>query len=142
MSQQIIPRLAPRMQEVGVPDRQRPQPTVLVVEDNGMVRTLTARALRESGYRVLEAADGLAALEALAGAEKITLVVTDIVMPRMDGYELVARLMATPKPPAVLFMSGYGMAHRELPAPLLEKPFSPAVLQAKVQRLLDMRAQP
>jgi CheY-like chemotaxis protein len=112
-------------------------PTILVVEDNGMVRNLVARALRELGHRVLEAEDGLAALDVLAGGEKINLVITDLVMPRMDGYQLAAQLESRAHRPAVLFISGCGVTHQEL-TPLLQKPFAPGVLQCEVQRMLDI----
>jgi CheY-like chemotaxis protein len=93
------------------------------------------------GHRVLEAEDGLAALDVLAGGEKINLVVTDIMMPRMDGYQLAAHLKSRAHRPAVLFISGCGVTHQEL-TPLLEKPFAPAALQCEVQRLLDRGADP
>lgn len=107
-----------------------------------MVRTIAARALRESGHRVLEAADGVAALDVLASGEQINLVITDIVMPRMDGYQLAAHLKSSPRPPALLFISGCSVNDQGLATPLLQKPFSPAVLQAEAQRLLGMVSGP
>ena len=124
------------MQSVAVSDPDASGATILIVEDNGMVRNLAARALRELGHRVLEAEDGLVALDVLAGGEKINLVITDLLMPRMDGYQLAAELESRAHRPAVLFISGCGVPHQVL-TPLLEKPFAPAVLQCEVQRLLD-----
>jgi len=109
----------------------------LVVEDEEVVRLMTARALREAGYRVIDAHDGVAALEVLDGEGPVQLVLTDVVMPRMDGHQLAVHLEARSQTPAVLFMSGYGPEHLEdLPGPILNKPFSPATLQATVQLLL------
>jgi two-component system, cell cycle sensor histidine kinase and response regulator CckA len=109
--------------------------TVLVVEDQLDVRALMVRALIEQGYRVLEAGDGHEALEILGKEPAVQLVVTDIVMPRLDGYELARRLAPTRIP--VLFVSGYGDRYTVLPGPLLEKPFSPVALTEAVERLLD-----
>jgi CheY-like chemotaxis protein len=109
--------------------------TVLVVEDQLDVRALMVRALFEQGYRVLEAGDGHEALEILGKQPGVQLVVTDIVMPRLDGFELARKLAPTRIP--VLFVSGYGDRYTVLPGPLLEKPFSPIALTEAVERLLD-----
>lgn len=108
--------------------------TVLVVEDQIPVRGMMVRALTDAGYRALEAGDGVEALEVLAAFPEIALVVTDIVMPRMDGFELAAEVGKRSRAP-VLFTSGYGQHHRELPSEFLQKPFTPAALVAAVRRL-------
>jgi CheY-like chemotaxis protein len=108
--------------------------TVLVVEDQLDVRALMVRALIEQGYRVLEAGDGQEALKIFRKDPAVQLVVTDIVMPRMSGFELAERLAPTRVP--VLFVSGYGDRYTVLPGPLLEKPFSPVALTEAVERLL------
>ena len=110
--------------------------TVLVVEDDRALRTLMVRTLSEKGYRAVEASDGIEALEKLATDSEIELVVTDIVMPRMNGVELAQELAASVRA-RLLFVSAYGKEYTELPASLLEKPFSQAALIAEVERLLE-----
>jgi CheY-like chemotaxis protein len=112
--------------------------TVLVVDDDRRLRALMVRALTSKGYRALEASDGMEALEQLAADPDIELVVTDIVMPRMNGVELARQLAASART-RLLFVSAFGQEYTELPAPLLEKPFSPAALLAEVDRLLETR---
>jgi CheY-like chemotaxis protein len=112
--------------------------TVLVVDDDRRLRALMVRALTAKGYRALEASDGMEALEQLAADPDIELVVTDIVMPRMNGVELARQLAASART-RLLFVSAFGQEYTELPAPLLEKPFSPAALLAEVDRLLEAR---
>jgi CheY-like chemotaxis protein len=112
--------------------------TVLVVEDDPTLRALMVRTLSDKGYRALEASDGVEALERLAADPDIELVVTDIVMPRMNGVELAQRLVASAHT-RLLFVSAYGKDYTELPASLLEKPFSPAALIAEVDKLLEVQ---
>lgn len=121
--------------------------TILLVEDEEMVRSLAARALRNFGYTIIEAEDGR---EALAICERpdsdIDLVVTDVAMPHMGGRELAFRLSQLAPDLPVLFMSGYtGEEVRErgmLPAgvPFQSKPFAPDALASRVRRLLDKAA--
>src|SRR5918993_2930653 len=113
--------------------------TVLVVEDDPALRRLMVRTLSDKGYRVLEASDGIEALERLAVDADIELVVTDIVMPRMNGVELAQQLAASART-RLLFVSAFGEQYTELPASLLEKPFSQAALIAQVERLLEVQA--
>ena len=118
--------------------------TILVVEDDPMVRDVTVRALRHEGYRVLVASSGGEALalrdEALSGAQ---LLVTDMVMPGISGRQVAEELCRRHPGLRVLFVSGYSpdvVAERGLLAPgceLLEKPFSPDVLAARVRAILD-----
>jgi len=110
--------------------------TVLVVEDDPALRALMVRTLSNKGYRTVEAGDGIEALERLAADPDIELVVTDIVMPRMNGVELAQELIASARA-RLLFVSGFGEDYTELPASLLEKPFSPTALIAEVERLLE-----
>jgi CheY-like chemotaxis protein len=112
--------------------------TVLVVEDDRALRTLMVRSLSAKGYRALEASDGIEALEQLAVNPEIELIVTDIVMPRMNGIELAQQLAASART-RLLFVSAFGEEYRELPASLLEKPFSQAALIAEVDRLLEVQ---
>ena len=110
--------------------------TVLVVEDDPTVRAFMVRTLSAKGYRTLEAKDGIEALEQLAAEPGIELVVTDIVMPRMNGVDLAQQLVASARA-RLLFVSAFGKEYTELPASLLEKPFSQAALIAEVDRLLQ-----
>ena len=117
--------------------------TILLVEDEEAVRKLARRVLEGSGYKVLEARDGKAALNAVAAHPgPLDLVLTDVVMPGMSGQELSARLVAQQPGLNVLYVSGYTddaiLQHgRLLPnTAFLQKPFSPATLVSKVQEVL------
>jgi two-component system, cell cycle sensor histidine kinase and response regulator CckA len=113
------------------------QLTVLVVDDEELLRRFMAQAMAADGYRVLEASNGVEALAWFQnGAPPIHLVVTDILMPDMDGVELAARLATRSPPPPVLFVTG-GHGHSTLPGPVLLKPFLRSDLSAVVRRLLD-----
>ncbi len=86
------------------PSRTESNATVLVAEDSPIMRDVVAESLRSYGLRVLEAGDGAEALDVLAGADAVDLVVTDLEMPRMDGFELIQRLRERggPRIPAVV----------------------------------------
>jgi signal transduction histidine kinase/CheY-like chemotaxis protein len=117
--------------------------TILVVEDEAGVRELACQFLRVKGYDVLEAEGGVEALE-VAGRHSgpIHLLLSDMVMPRMSGSELAAKLRAIRPEIRVAFMSGYsefsrGDLGKEFPeAPVLQKPFSPASLVEIVREAL------
>lgn len=118
-----------------------PVSTVLLVEDEELVRRSLEETLAQHGFRVLHARD---AAEALALSEsyggKIDLLVTDVVMPGMDGYELAQRMAHSRPGMPVLFISGYGdeaRMNRLRGRPFFPKPFSPAALLEKVQSLLS-----
>ena len=116
--------------------------TILVVDDEASVRSLTTRMLEEHGYSVVEAHDGSEAwtlLESMAG--RIDVVVSDVVMPRLDGLELARCMGIMPHPPPILLMSGYGLSALELERPLLAKPFRGHELLAAVHRLLEAPGQ-
>ena len=112
--------------------------TVLVVEDEAMVRDLISRTLRRDGFTVLEAEDGEHGIEVARRAGALDLVVTDVVMPRLGGREMAARLMAERPGLRVLFVSGYsgqnarGGADLEPERDLLMKPFTPSTLLDRV----------
>jgi CheY-like chemotaxis protein len=112
------------------------QRTILLVEDHDPLRAMTARTLGEHGYRVLEASDGSAALELLVSGVQVDLVLTDIVMPRMDGYQLAASLRVRCPTVPILFMSGYSDNRFQVPGRFLAKPFTADLLTAEVERLL------
>jgi two-component system, cell cycle sensor histidine kinase and response regulator CckA len=115
--------------------------TIVVVEDDAMVRELTSTILRQRGYRVLEMTDAEACLRhAESGGSPGDLLVTDVVMPGMDGKQLYDRLSRAYPPLKVLFISGY--AHDVL-APhglggfhFIQKPFTPDGLVTKVREAL------
>jgi CheY-like chemotaxis protein len=120
--------------------------TVLLVEDEESVRSMVRRVLEGQGYTVLSAANGDEALElARQHTADIDLVFTDVVMPGMNGSELVERLRESRPEIRVIFMSGYaeGAVRRGLLDPTttyLQKPFSPATLIELVRRVLEERA--
>lgn len=118
-------------------------PTVLVVDDESSLRTLVARRLAHDGYQVLEAGNGLEALDLLQAPDAdIRLVITDIRMPGMDGYELADRLVDRPKSPPIVFISGYGQSGVWLPGSVFAKPFSMDALMDEVRRLLAVKGGP
>jgi two-component system, cell cycle sensor histidine kinase and response regulator CckA len=81
--------------------------TILLVEDEDMVRAVAERALTRNGYTVITAANGEAALEMLEGRSDIDLIVSDVVMPIMDGPTMVRKARADFPNMPILFMSGY-----------------------------------
>ncbi|MBI5068062.1 MAG: PAS domain S-box protein [Deltaproteobacteria bacterium] len=118
--------------------------TVLVLDDEPLVRSAVGRPLRALGYRVLEAGDGEEALRALADApgRRVDLLVTDLVLPGVGGPEVVASLRDLLPGLPVLFVSGYSDRALELErfgprAGFLAKPFASAELTRKVRELLD-----
>jgi PAS domain S-box-containing protein len=129
--------------EAGAP-MPRGSETLLLVEDEAKVREPTRALLERLGYRVLAAGSGAEALAAAAAHPgRIDLVVTDVVMPQMNGAELTARLRAARPGTRVLFMSGYDdriLARHgfdESSVELLPKPFTAEVLAARVRSMLD-----
>jgi CheY-like chemotaxis protein len=116
---------------------------ILVVEDEPAVRTTVRRMLERLGYKVLEAADGAEALGILDTAMmRIDLVLTDMVMPDVDGRLLAECVAEGNRAPRVLCMSGYpddvlrrGPAHPGLP--MLQKPFTQEELARAVRESLD-----
>ncbi|MDB4875039.1 MAG: Blue-light-activated protein [Gemmatimonadetes bacterium] len=120
--------------------------TILLVEDDPMVRNIAARSLRERGYDVIEAKNGADALLAAEHhARPIHLVVTDVVMPDMDGRELFDCVRRWYPKLAVLFISGYtrgAISAQQIEqenTSFLAKPFELDVLGAEVRALLDGR---
>jgi PAS domain S-box-containing protein len=124
----------------------RGKETVLVAEDEPMVRAIMARTLRDCGYEVLETPDGRAALDILeARGGQVSLIVADVVMPDMGGREMAARLGERWPDVPVLFTSGYtGMdvVRRGLldeGQEFLQKPLAPEALARKVREMVDAK---
>jgi two-component system, cell cycle sensor histidine kinase and response regulator CckA len=116
---------------------QLPSITILVVDDNPEVCSLIARVLRAGGYDVLEAHDGLEALRMLPTLPGLQLLVTDVVMPGMNGFDLASHTVASCNVP-VLFVSAYPQSGTDIPGPLLQKPFLPETLLELVAQLLAL----
>lgn len=119
--------------------------TILLVEDEDMLRGLIRELLEIKGYLVLEASQGVEALEIFKQSrEPVDLVLTDVVMPHMSGSELVERLRKEQPALRVIFMSGYTGAnnaaiHKSLEMPgvaFLQKPFRLNALISQVEELL------
>jgi two-component system cell cycle sensor histidine kinase/response regulator CckA len=118
--------------------------TILLVEDQAGIREVANDYLLQLGYNVLIAADGEAAMQvALSQNQRIDLLITDVVMPRMGGRALAARLLATQPTAKVLFISGYpdspmpGQEDSIVDGEILRKPFSLKALASKARWLLD-----
>jgi len=117
--------------------------TVLLVEDEDPVRKFGARALRNKGYKVIEAESGEAALEVIRNAaEKIDLLITDVVMPRLDGPGLVREVREIRSDIKVIFISGYAedafrqRLDSDSDIDFLSKPFSLKQLATKVKDVI------
>jgi DNA-binding response OmpR family regulator len=126
-----------------VPDEEGAR-TLLVVEDEGAVRELVRTALTRAGYRVLAARDGEEALtRAAAHAGRIDLLLTDVVMPGLNGRDLALRFRQVRPTARVLFMSGFASdviaedGGLWGDSDLLAKPFTPNELLARVQAALS-----
>ncbi len=115
--------------------------TVLIVEDAEDVRILARRTLQERGYTVLVARDAQEAIE-IAGARRVDLLLTDIVMPRTSGPQLVAKYASMKDRPLVVYMSGYAddaLSQYELDPSVVfvRKPFTPSTLARVIRSALD-----
>jgi CheY-like chemotaxis protein len=119
--------------------------TVLLVEDDPLVRAMAKRLLKQQGYRVLEATNGEEALRVIQeqAGEEIHLLLTDVVMPQMGGKELADQLKILRPDIKVLYISGYtdnAIVHQGVLNPgthFLQKPFSIKTLSHKVRDVLD-----
>ncbi|HEY7613604.1 MAG TPA: PAS domain S-box protein [Gemmatimonadales bacterium] len=117
--------------------------TVLIVEDEALVRALVVRALRSHGYRCLEARDAAEALRVIEQGTDLDLVITDVVMPGMSGGGLGDQLALIRPQLPVLYTSAYvdedviGRGLLEQGRPFLQKPCTPRELALKVREVLD-----
>jgi PAS domain S-box-containing protein len=129
---------------LGLPRAERGQETILLVEDETNLRGLARQYLETQGYKILEAEDGAAALQIVDGHKgTIDLLLTDVIMPGINGRELAAKITRLLPGIRVLYMSGYtenavghdGMLDAGIN--LLQKPFSLPALKDRVQEVLD-----
>lgn len=120
--------------------------TILIVEDEDAIRTLTVRMLKPLGYKLLEARDGVEALTLCRTPDtKIDLVLCDMVMPKLSGKDFAKKLFEMPNPPKLLFVSGYSSDEtlqgktigRDIP--YIAKPYTRDQLALKIRAVLDSR---
>jgi CheY-like chemotaxis protein len=141
----------PRVEQPAVPEIESPAvaaergtETILLVEDEDMVRKLVRETLEHEGYHILEAATPEQAGRICRNFNgKIHLMITDVVMPKENGQALAARLGEVRPDMKVLYMSGYTDSEVLIDAipqsEFLQKPFTPAALALKVRRVLQPR---
>jgi len=122
--------------------------TILVVDDDAAIRAMLRRILEPAGYQILEAADGLAALEQIE-AERPDLILLDMIMPRLDGWGVLRALQQSPPLATipVVLVSGHILAEDSQvrawgAVAQLPKPFRPTALRALVAELLTPGEQP
>jgi CheY-like chemotaxis protein len=112
--------------------------TVLLVEDEAPVRSSIRRALERQGYTVLDAAHGLDAVAAFErNADRVDLLLSDVVMPQLGGRPLVERLRRSKPDLPALLMSGYSQDDPASEVPLIQKPFDMTALVERVRKVLD-----
>jgi DNA-binding NtrC family response regulator len=124
-------------------DELLPASSLLVAEDDPQLRRFVSRALELDGFKVVPVCDGEAALAAFRNApDAFDLVLTDAVMPRMDGLTLVKEITAQRPEQKVVFMSGYSAKLQEMMASapegmtFIQKPFDPEHLTQSIRRKL------
>ncbi|MCL5743410.1 MAG: response regulator, partial [Acidobacteria bacterium] len=140
-----LPRIfdvAPENAETEVADSHGTE-TILLVEDEDAVRTLSIKILEKAGYKLLVAADPAEALRLVGSySENIDLMITDVIMPGMSGRDLARELETSRPSMQVLYISGYTdnaiVHHGVLEAGLhfVQKPFTPQALTQKVREVL------
>jgi len=118
--------------------------TVLLAEDEPMLRQVVGQTLRHSGYRVIEAEDGTAGLEMLRSEALIDVLLTDVKMPGLNGYELAEAGLSLRPTMKVMLMTGYADeaipdAIRLASIPILRKPFDFAKLASSVREGISPR---
>jgi CheY-like chemotaxis protein len=135
--------------EAPPPESLRGTERILIAEDNEHVRIIASRSLAELGYVVVQTTnpdEAIAAAE--SAAQPFDLLLTDVVMPGMNGKQLAERLQAAQPGLRVLFMTGYtanAVVHRGVLEPgthLVQKPFTPESLAEKVRQVLDADSTP
>ncbi|WNZ21469.1 response regulator [Leptolyngbya sp. NK1-12] len=122
------------------------QPTVLIVDDSINVRRFLALTLEKAGYQVAQAKDGQDAIDKLAAGLKVEAVICDIEMPRLDGYEFLARVKSSPvlkEIPVAMLTSRSGEKHRRLAMSLgatayFSKPYNEQTLLQTLEKMMDL----
>ncbi len=139
----VVPEQEAELAGPGKPmPKREPNETILLAEDEPAVRGLVRETLRQLGYAVLEAADGYEALKVIEEHNtEIHLLLTDVIMPLMNGHELAVRMEAVRPGTKVLYMSGYTddvLAFHGIGPEIdfIQKPFSCADLAEKLEKLL------
>jgi len=123
-------------------------PAILVVDDQRIARRLAQRILSEAGYRTFEAADGAEALEVLELTGPVSLLLVDVVMPRLNGAALVREVLERWPTQRVLYMSAHPAEvlvqyqAADIATPFLAKPFTRDELLTKVEEALQDQAAP
>lgn len=113
--------------------------TILVVDDEEMMRALLTRTMEAEHYQVYAAGDGVEALELMGKGVPVDLVIADVSMPRMDGRQLAVELSRLhPHLPIVLISGVYLGGTPDLPGPVLPKPFTPMALASRVREVLAL----
>ncbi len=118
---------------------------VLLVEDEGTVRTVAMRILQRRGFSVFVASSGEDALTMLAASGGVDVIISDVMMPGMSGLELAERVSVTPEAPPVVLMSGFATpemdpgALQRLAVRFLPKPFTPDELEAVVRQVVAQK---
>jgi CheY-like chemotaxis protein len=137
---QITEASEPQHEDVTAPGTE----TILLAEDDEAVRTLARMILEGQGYKVLQARNGIEAIQVCEKyAEPIHLLITDVVMPNLNGRQTAEKLIELRREMKVLFLSGYTddaiVRHGVLQAnvPFLQKPFTANALALKVREVLD-----
>ena len=114
---------------------------ILVVDDESRMRKLVKDFLEREGYQVLEAGDGLEAMEAFYAEKDIALIILDVMMPKMDGWQTCREIRQSSKVPIIMLtargderdeLQGFNLGVDEY----ISKPFSPKILVARVNALL------
>jgi DNA-binding NtrC family response regulator len=137
----MLPNQSPSQDQASAGELAR----ILIVDDEPTVRRLTARVLEGEGYQVSEAVDGLEALDIVrSNGSELGVVISDIVMPRLNGVELLQNITTVHPDLPVILMSGYGTGRLKdlgiaAPCAVLHKPFPPQTLIAEVRRCIRAR---
>jgi CheY-like chemotaxis protein len=138
------PAVAALSRPVAIPSRTTGNETILLVEDEELVRLMLVEVLTAKGYNILAVGDGMAALSlSHSHLGVIDLLITDLMLPELPGWQLADRIAKARGPIPVLFMSGYTreeVAHQTKGRPgieFLQKPFGNEALLIKVRQILD-----
>lgn len=126
--------------------KERAEHAILIAEDEAMLRIVAVEALKDEGFTVFEAGDGVSALEELRSHPEIELLISDIKMPRLGGYGLAEGALEMRPDLKVLFMTGYSTESppdfvRERAIKTLQKPFNVVQLSHAAKAMLGVAPQ-